>query len=145
MGKKNFGFLDFIGVRCFQLSRRVLLKSSNEGTRRRPPHPLGQIANHGRRVSAVIKATGAECDCERVKLVVEAVKDKSLEELINEGNQKLAAVMCLGAASASPAAAASAAPAAEKPALQRPKKKLKKLLNLNSMLISNYLKLVLYF
>ena len=37
------------------------------------------------RVSAVIKATGAECDCERVKLVVEAVKDKSLEELINEG------------------------------------------------------------
>merc|ERR1712187_1076060 len=62
----------------------------------------------------LLDVVGIECDSEKVGIVVKELAGKNIEELIAEGNSKLASVPSGGAGGAAPAAAAGgAAPAAE--------------------------------
>ena len=56
-------------------------------------------------------SVGIDCDAKNAKLVIDALKDKNVENVIVEGKEKLASVPCGGAAAvaAAPAAAAAAA------------------------------------
>merc|ERR1712187_538587 len=64
-------------------------------------------------IKKLLDVVGIECDSEKVGIVVKELAGKNIEELIAEGNSKLASVPSGGAGGAAPAAAAGgAAPAA---------------------------------
>lgn len=67
-------------------------------------------------IKKLLDAVGIDCDAEKAKLVVKELAGKSIEELIAEGQEKLASVPAGGAAAGAPAAAAGGAdaPAAAK-------------------------------
>jgi len=66
-------------------------------------------------IKKLLDVVGIECDSEKAGIVVKELAGKSVEELIAEGNAKLASVPSGGGAAGAPAAAAAggAAPAEE--------------------------------
>ncbi|CAI4910776.1 ATV_HP_G0059990.mRNA.1.CDS.1 [Saccharomyces cerevisiae] len=65
------------------------------------------------KIKAILESVGIEIEDENVSSVLSALEGKSVDELITEGNEKLAAVPAAGPASAGGAAAASGDAAAE--------------------------------
>ena len=65
------------------------------------------------KIKAILESVGIEIEDENVSSVLSALEGKSVDELITEGNEKLAAVPTAGPASAGGAAAASGDAAAE--------------------------------
>ncbi|CAI4918561.1 CFC_HP_G0041880.mRNA.1.CDS.1 [Saccharomyces cerevisiae] len=59
------------------------------------------------KIKAILESVGIEIEDEKVSSVLSALEGKSVDELITEGNEKLAAVPAAGPASAGGAAAAS--------------------------------------
>merc|ERR1711982_77407 len=64
-------------------------------------------------IKKLLDVVGIEADSEKMAMVVKELKGKSLEELIAEGQEKLASVPSGGGAAAAPAAAGGAGGAAE--------------------------------
>jgi len=64
-------------------------------------------------IKKLLDVVGIECDSEKVGIVVKELAGKNLEELIAEGNSKLASVPSGGGAAAPAAAAAGGAAPAE--------------------------------
>ncbi|PSK35487.1 60S acidic ribosomal protein P2-B [Candidozyma pseudohaemuli] len=64
-------------------------------------------------ISALLETVGAEADESRISTLLSELDGKSVEELIAEGNTKLASVPSGGAAAASGSAGAAAGGAAE--------------------------------
>ncbi|KAI9318973.1 60s acidic ribosomal protein-domain-containing protein [Dichotomocladium elegans] len=67
-------------------------------------------------VKGLLSSVGVEAEAERVSALIAALKDKSVAELIAEGQEKLASVPTGGAAVAAGGAAAGGAAAADAPA-----------------------------
>ncbi|QHS76084.1 ribosomal protein P2 alpha [Saccharomyces paradoxus] len=65
------------------------------------------------KIKAILESVGIEIEDEKVSSVLSALEGKSVDELVAEGNEKLAAVPAAGPASAGGAAAASGDAAAE--------------------------------
>ena len=64
------------------------------------------------KIKAILESVGIEIEDEKVSSVLSALEGKSVDELITEGNEKLAAVPAAGPASAGGAAAAASGDAA---------------------------------
>ncbi len=66
-------------------------------------------------IKAILSSVGVEEDAKALEVVINSLKGKNLEELLEEGQSKLASMPAAGAApAAGGAAAGGAAPAAEK-------------------------------
>lgn len=76
----------------------------------------GNAAPSNADIEKILSSVGIEADSARVTKVVSELKDKSIEELIASGREKLSSMPAGGGApsGAPAAAAAAAAPAAEK-------------------------------
>ncbi len=82
----------------------------------------GNSSPSAKDVKAILSSVGVEEDADALNTVIEQLKGKNLEELLEEGKEKLSSMPCGGggAAAAAPAAAAgggggaAAAPAAAK-------------------------------
>ncbi|CAI5005205.1 AVN_HP_G0047720.mRNA.1.CDS.1 [Saccharomyces cerevisiae] len=66
------------------------------------------------KIKAILESVGIEIEDEKVSSVLSALEGKSVDELITEGNEKLAAVPAAGPASAGGAAAGGDAAEEEK-------------------------------
>ncbi|XP_052074450.1 60S acidic ribosomal protein P2-like [Mytilus californianus] len=58
----------------------------------------------------IIGSVGIEAEADKIKKIISELKGKNLEDLIKEGQEKLASVPSGGAVAAAPAAAAEEAP-----------------------------------
>ncbi|GBL48053.1 60S acidic ribosomal protein P2 [Candidozyma auris] len=78
----------------------------------------GNTAPSASDISALLETVGAEVDESRISTLLSELEGKSVEELIAEGNTKLASVPTGGAAAAGGASAGAAAGGAEEAAAE---------------------------
>merc|ERR1712020_176370 len=74
---------------------------------------LGEKTIDAKNIKSILGSVGIEAEDDKVDLVVKELKGKSLEELIAEGQEKLASMPAGGGGGGAPAAGGAAAPAAE--------------------------------
>merc|ERR1712018_224411 len=87
------------------------LKYALRGSRSFDRHGGGEI--NKKNIKNLLDVVGIECDEDKINKVVEELKGKNIEELLEEGSKKLASMPAAGAAPAggAPAAAGGGAPA----------------------------------
>jgi large subunit ribosomal protein LP2 len=73
---------------------------------------LGEKSIDAKNIKSILGSVGIEAEADKIDLVVKELAGKNLEELIAEGQTKLAS-MPAGGGAAAPAAGGAAAPAAE--------------------------------
>merc|ERR1712059_166940 len=73
---------------------------------------LGEKSIDAKNLKSILGSVGIEAEDDKVELVVKQLAGKSLDELIAEGQAKLATMPAGGGGGAAPAAGGSAAPAA---------------------------------
>ena len=83
---------------------------------------LGEKDVNAKNIKSILGSVGIEAEDEKVDLVVKELAGKNLEELIAEGQSKLATMPAGGGGGAAPAAGGSAAPAADAGAAKEEKK-----------------------
>merc|ERR1711950_135176 len=74
---------------------------------------LGEKTIDAKNIKSILGSVGIEAESDKIDLVVKELAGKSLEELIAEGQEKLASMPAGGGGGAAPAAGGAAAPAAE--------------------------------
>ena len=83
---------------------------------------LGEKDVNAKNIKSILGSVGIEAEDDKVDLVVKELAGKNLEELIAEGQSKLATMPAGGGGGAAPAAGGSAAPAADSGAAKEEKK-----------------------
>ena len=83
---------------------------------------LGEKDVNAKNIKSILGSVGIEAEDDKVDLVVKELAGKNLEELIAEGQSKLATMPAGGGGGAAPAAGGSAAPAADAGAAKEEKK-----------------------
>ena len=83
---------------------------------------LGEKDVNAKNIKSILGSVGIEAEDEKVDLVVKELAGKNLEELIAEGQSKLATMPAGGGGGAAPAAGGAAAPAADGGAAKEEKK-----------------------
>ena len=74
---------------------------------------LGEKDVNAKNIKAILGSVGIEAESDKVDLVVKELAGKNLEELIAEGQSKLATMPSGGGGGAAPAAGGSTAPATD--------------------------------
>merc|ERR1711950_114510 len=82
---------------------------------------LGEKTIDAKNIKSILGSVGIEAESDKIDLVVKELAGKSLEELIAEGQTKLAAMPAGGGGGAAPAAGGAAAPAADAAAKEEKK------------------------
>ena len=83
---------------------------------------LGEKDVNAKNIKSILGSVGIEAEDDKVDLVVKELAGKNLEELIAEGQSKLATMPAGGGGGAAPAAGGAAAPAADAGAAKEEKK-----------------------
>ena len=83
---------------------------------------LGEKDVNAKNIKSILGSVGIEAEDDKVDLVVKELAGKNLEELIAEGQSKLATMPAGGGGGAAPAAGGAAAPAADGGAAKEEKK-----------------------
>ncbi|KAI9311960.1 60s acidic ribosomal protein-domain-containing protein [Dichotomocladium elegans] len=81
----------------------------------------GKAAPTAEDIKTLLSSSGVEVENDRVAALIKALEGKTVQELLEEGQQKLAAVPTGGAAAAGAGAAAAGAAAADAPAEEEKK------------------------